>query len=170
MDENARNRFIFCCRKANKLPMIIVSTEIKNKILYQLAFNGAKALYKTETNTNKMAPFEITDKYEVTETGEPSYTSAVHKWKGTAEILNPKPAINKINEKICSGLPFKCAGNSVKFKVPVLPYNIEIPKSNNPDENAEEMIILKAASDERFFSRSKLASAASGIVESSNAR
>jgi hypothetical protein len=34
---------------------------------------------------------------------------------------------------------------------PVLPYNIEIPNNNNPDENADEMIILNAASDERLF-------------------
>jgi hypothetical protein len=57
-----------------------------------------------------------------------------------------------------------------KIQRPVLPYNIEIPNNNNPDEKADEMIILNAASDDRFFSRSKFASAANGIVESSNAR
>jgi hypothetical protein len=41
--------------------MIIVSTEIMKSILYQLSFNGANALYKTETSTNNIAPFEITD-------------------------------------------------------------------------------------------------------------
>jgi hypothetical protein len=42
--------------------MIIVNTEIRNNILYQLSFKGANALYKTETSTNNIAPFEITDK------------------------------------------------------------------------------------------------------------
>ena len=34
-----------------------------------------------------MAPFEITDRKEVTAIGEPSYTSAVHKWKGTKKRI-----------------------------------------------------------------------------------
>jgi hypothetical protein len=45
--------------------------------------------------------------------------------------------------------------NSIKLSVPVLPYNMEMPNNNNPDEKADEMIILNAASDERLFSRSK---------------
>ncbi len=79
MDENARNRFIFCCRKAKRLPMTIVNTEMRNNILYQVVSKPLNALYKTGTITNNIAPLEITDKKEVTATGEPSYTSAVHR-------------------------------------------------------------------------------------------
>ena len=121
MDENAKKRFMFCWRIANKLPINIVMIEIIKIILYHNISKDLKTLYKTETNTNTIAPFDITDRYEVTATGEPSYTSAVHKWKGTAEILNPKPAKINTKENIWSGLPFNKDESSAKFKVPVVP-------------------------------------------------
>src|SRR5687768_15143606 len=62
MEENARNRFILFCRMANRLPTIIVSTEIKNNKLYQVEANGLKTVYNTEANTKMIAPFEITDR------------------------------------------------------------------------------------------------------------
>ena len=43
-------------------------------------------------------------------------------------------------------------------------------KLYKPEENAEDMMNFIAASEERLFSRSKLESAASGMVESSNPR
>jgi len=42
-------------------------------------------------NINSAAPFEITERYDVILTGEPSYTSAVQRWKGTIEILKAIP-------------------------------------------------------------------------------
>ena len=44
------------------------------------------------SNINAIEPFEITDKKELTAMGAPSYTSAVHKWKGTTDNLNEKAA------------------------------------------------------------------------------
>ena len=62
IEEKARKRFMFCCRNANKFPMIIVSTEIRNNILYQISSIVMNTLFNTETNTNMIAPLEITDR------------------------------------------------------------------------------------------------------------
>src|SRR5437868_7835484 len=43
-----------------------------------------------------------------------------------------------------------------------------MPNNKMPEENADDSIIFIAASDEIFFSRSKLAIAATGIVDNSN--
>jgi hypothetical protein len=58
-------------------------------------------------------------------------------------------------------------GNSAKTIVPVIPYIREIPNNKMPDEKAEERIIFMAASEERFFIKSKLDMAAIGIVANS---
>ena len=99
-----------------------------------------------------VAPFEITERKAVIFTGAPSYTSAVHKWKGTAEILKPKPAIIKMMASNCNSLPLISFDNSFKFKVPVLPYSMEMPNNMIPEAKAEERIIFIPASDERGFS------------------
>ena len=52
-----------------------------------------------------MAPFEITDRKDVTAIGEPSYTSAVHKWNGTMDNLNANAVKRNTNARICKGLP-----------------------------------------------------------------
>src|SRR5450432_520913 len=155
---------------ANRFPMTIVSTERTDSILYQDTANGLNAVYNTVTKTNITDPFEITDKKEVTETGEPSYTSAVHRWNGTAEILNPNPEINNTKANICKGPPCKCSESADNVNVPVVPYIKDIPNNSNPDENADEMMNLKAASLDFFFSRSKLARAANGMLDNSNPR
>ena len=46
-----------------------------------------------------MAPFEMTERKAVAAIGEPSYTSAVHKWKGTMDNLNAK-AVNKFEIEV----------------------------------------------------------------------
>jgi len=51
-------------------------------------------------------------------TGEPSYTSAVHRWKGTIDILNAIPAKKKINPKICRLALPKSDATSLKYNVP----------------------------------------------------
>src|SRR5258706_8535752 len=60
------------------------------------------------------------------------------------------------------------AGNSVKLMVPVAPYINEIPNNKIPEEKADDKIIFIDASEDIFFSRSKLAIAATGRVESSS--
>src|SRR6476646_10087341 len=111
-----------------------------------------------------MAPFEITDKKEVAANGDPSYTSAVHKWNGTIDILNAKAVNKNTIARICNGLPLSNPVISEKLMVPVAPYINEIPNNNIPEENAEERIIFIAASEDIFLSKSKLAMAATGMV------
>ena len=43
-----------------------------------------------------------------------------------------------------------------------------MPNNKIPEENADDMIIFIAASDDCLFSKSKLASAANGIVDTSD--
>ena len=50
-----------------------------------------------------MAPFEITERKEVVAMGEPSYTSAVHKWKGTIDNLKANAVNKNTNASICKG-------------------------------------------------------------------
>ncbi len=116
------------------------------------------------------APFETTDKNAVTAMGEPSYTSAVHKWKGTMESLKANAVNKNTKAKTCKGDPSSKPGSSLKLTVPVAPYNKEIPNNKIPEEKAEDKIIFMAPSEERFLSKSKLAIAATGIVASSNDR
>src|ERR1041384_7682422 len=49
--------------------------------------------FKNRIIIAKPAAFEATERNAVMVIGAPSYTSGVQKWKGTAEILYPKPAI-----------------------------------------------------------------------------
>jgi hypothetical protein len=114
------------------------------------------------------APFDITERKEATATGDPSYTSAVHKWNGTTDNLNANAVKRKTNANICKGELSRNAGNSEKLIVPVAPYNKEMPNNKMPDENADERIIFMAPSEDCFFSRSKFTMAATGIVASSS--
>src|SRR6188768_2844565 len=121
MDENARNRLILCCLNANRLPTIMVAIESNITILYQSSCMGANTLYKVESRIKAMDPLDITDKKDVTATGEPSYTSAVHKWNGTMDNLNAKAVNRNTKASICNGLPLSSAGISAKLILPVAP-------------------------------------------------
>ena len=61
--------------------------------------------------------------------GEPSYTSAVHKWKGTMESLKAKAVNSNTNASICNGELSNCWGISAKLIVPVAPYKREMPNN-----------------------------------------
>ena len=99
-------------------------------------------------------PFDMTDKYAVTGTGAPSYTSAVHKWKGTEDNLKAKPVNAKINANTCSLLAPSNGAISLKFNVPVVPYSNDIPNSKIQDANADDNIIFTADSDDFILCRS----------------
>ena len=68
-----------------------------------------------------MAAFDITERKAVTETGAPSYTSAVQKWKGTAEILKAKPEKIKIRAIMFNWLAAMAVLRTAKSKLPVEP-------------------------------------------------
>jgi hypothetical protein len=59
--------------------------------------------------------------------------------------------MSKTNEKVCSRLPSSRCASSGKLNVPVVPYNMEMPNSNNPDK-ADDIMNFIAASDERLCS------------------
>ena len=71
MEEKARNRLMFCCLNANRLPSIIVAIDKLITMMYQICSNGKNTLYKVEIKIKAIADFEITDKKEVTAIGEP---------------------------------------------------------------------------------------------------
>jgi hypothetical protein len=120
--------------------------------------------------TKATDPFDITERNAVAAIGEPSYTSAVHKWNGTMDSLKAKAVNKKIKDKLVNGFTVSLDGSSENERVPAAPYSSEIPKSMMPDEKAEDRIIFIAASEEIFFSRSKLAIAATGMVDNSRER
>ena len=72
MEENARNRLIFSWRIANKFPIVIVITIEMISMWYHIAPRLLKTFNKLVTKTKTMAPFEMTDKNEVTAIGDPS--------------------------------------------------------------------------------------------------
>ena len=134
-------------------------------IEYQRLANGVNTLYKIEVKVNRTAALETTERNEVTATGAPSYTSAVQRWKGTADILKAKPETNNIKANVCIGVLLKWAVNILKLRVPEVPYKKEIPINKMPEENAEDKINFIAASEDFLLAKLKLAAAASGMVD-----
>ena len=68
------------------------------------------------------------------------------------------------------GLLVICAVKTSKLSVPVVPYINDIPINKIPEEKAEDKINFIAASDDFLLAKSKLAAAASGIVDISRPR
>ena len=56
----------------------------------------------------------MTERYDVTAVGAPWYVSAVHRWNGTSEILNPRPEKKNTKAIICRAEPVRCCGMSLK--------------------------------------------------------
>jgi AmmeMemoRadiSam system protein A len=83
------------CRKAIRLPTVIVSAANTANIPGHTSIAGAKAVTKTRISTAKPAAFEPTERKVVTGVGAPSYTSGAHIWNGTEDILKPNPAATK---------------------------------------------------------------------------
>ena len=83
------------CPIAATAPRIIDPIAKKTIINCHWLITFTKGTYINLIKTHNAAILGIKAKKLVTEVGEPSYTSGVHIWKGTAEILNAKPT--KIN-------------------------------------------------------------------------
>jgi hypothetical protein len=88
--------------------------------------------------------------------------------EGDTDILNVNPDNNRMKANNCMELPFKCCRMISKSREPVAPYISDIPNSNKPEEKADDIMNLKAASDDCLLARSKLAIAAKGIVDNSS--
>src|SRR5574344_406740 len=104
--ENAINRLMFFWRIANILASVIDTMIIQNNTSCQLATIGTNTLINIVISTNAAEPFDTTLRYPVTGVGDPSYTSAVQRWKGTNDSLKPIPAKKNTKAAIWSILPF----------------------------------------------------------------
>ena len=72
MEEKAKKRLKLSCLNANKFPIKIVATESTTNTAYQVEAIGVNTLYRIEVKVNSTAALEMTDKKEVTATGDPS--------------------------------------------------------------------------------------------------
>src|SRR5690349_4335182 len=102
IEEKAKNRLIFCCRIAKRFPTSIVAIARKATKYIQVELMPPNTLYNVPRKIKTAAPLETTDRKAVTATGDPSYTSAVHRWKGTTEILKANPATRKTKARSCN--------------------------------------------------------------------
>ena len=80
-------------------PNIIEAKDKKIIIVCHWSIKLINGTYKNLIKTVNAATFGTTAKNKVTDVGEPSYTSGVHIWKGTADILNAKPTKIKTKPK-----------------------------------------------------------------------
>ena len=83
------------CPMAATAPKSIEAIDKKIMIICHWSIKFKKGTYKNLINTVNAAIFGTIVKNNVTEVGDPSYTSGAHIWNGTAEILNARPT--KIN-------------------------------------------------------------------------
>lgn len=72
MEEKARNRLIFCWRMANRFPVTIVAIASIISIIYHMSCMGWKTRYNMVMKIKATEPLEMTERNEVTATGEPS--------------------------------------------------------------------------------------------------
>ena len=68
------------------------------KITFHSSVMTAKAVTNRRMARANPAALDPTERKATTGVGEPSYTSGVHWWKGTAEILKAIPATTKTRE------------------------------------------------------------------------
>ena len=81
MEEKARKRFILSWRMAKRFPTIMVITLNMQSNVYHSCCRTGNTLYNREAKTKTIAPLLMTERNAVTAIGEPSYTTAVQKWK-----------------------------------------------------------------------------------------
>ena len=114
-----------------------------------------KGEYINFINIEIPAILGTTEKKLVTEVGDPWYTSGVHMWKGTAEILKAKPTRMKTIPKIVPALKsLLTIAICSKFVDPEKPYIKEHPYNNRPDESALKTKYFIPASDDLMLSLS----------------
>jgi hypothetical protein len=69
--------------------------DIRTNTTPQLEPESGKIFVRIIINATKPVALELTERYAVTGSGDPSYVSGAQEWNGTTEILKPMPA--KIN-------------------------------------------------------------------------
>ncbi len=88
-------RLMLLWAMATMLPMAIDSTASTTSIWLQSPCEPAKASGSKRMASANAASFEAVPMNTVTLVGEPSYTSGIHIWNGTAPNLKPTPTMRK---------------------------------------------------------------------------
>src|SRR5262245_39014704 len=88
---------------AIRLPTTTVAAASTHRMSPTSAPSGSNESASTRTNAANAASFTVTLMNAVTADGAPSYTSGVHWWNGTDEILNAKPTTTNASPASASG-------------------------------------------------------------------
>src|SRR5687768_13696290 len=88
---------------AIRLPTTIVAAASSQRMFPSTSPSGSNDSVNTRTNAANAATFTVTLMNAVTADGAPSYTSGVHWWNGTDEILNAKPTTTNASPASASG-------------------------------------------------------------------
>src|SRR5882757_7555461 len=122
---------------ATTLPIAIDSTDSTTSIWLQSACEPASASGRSRMASANAASFEAVPMNSVTHVGEPSYTSGIHMWNGTAPSLNPIPTIRNAMPNIkpmLSESPLcTVVAITASSRLPVTPYTMDMPYSKVPD-------------------------------------
>src|SRR5271163_1351786 len=130
-------RFKFVCAMATMLPMAIDRTDNTTSIWLQSACDAPSASGSKRIARANAASFEAVPMNTVTQVGEPSYTSGIHMWNGTAPNLKPTPTMRNampntrptLSEKpLCTAVAIAASS-----RLPVTPYRIDMPYSKVPE-------------------------------------
>lgn len=118
-------RLRLLCAMATMLPMAIDSTASTTSIWLQSPCEPASASGSKRMASANAASFDAVPMNTVTQVGEPSYTSGIHIWNGTAPNLNPTPTMRKAmpnTKPMLSPSPFCTAfAIAASSRLPVTP-------------------------------------------------
>src|SRR3954468_23030884 len=116
MDEYAIRRLMLRWPMAANDPSAMDACDMKTMICCHWPVMPGNASMKTRVAMAMPAILGAAAKNAVTGVGEPSYTSGVHIWNGTAEILNAMPAATKTRPKITPLPTLPCSVDAMTGK------------------------------------------------------
>jgi hypothetical protein len=108
-------------RSATTLPMVIDRTASTHSSGRTTSLWPAKPMRISSSRATNPAAFDDTDKKAVMGVGEPSYVSGAHVWNGTADTLNPNPAMQNTTASVIIGTERPAASASPMSTSLVLP-------------------------------------------------
>ena len=163
MVEKANMRLRLVCAIAARLPTNSEPMESTISICCQSGASGNMPSTSRRMTMANAASLGAPPMSRVTAVGAPWYTSGIHMWKGTAPILNAKPATTKTRPKTktrWSTLPELMAlKTALMSSEPVAPYIMERPYNKKPEAMAPSTKYFIAASEAISLSRRSATSA-----------
>src|ERR1700679_3505519 len=124
-------RLRLLCAMATILPMAIDNTASTTNIWLQSGCEPARASGNKRMASANAASFEAVPMNTVTQVGDPSYTSGIHMWNGTAPNLNPIPtmrnAIPNTSPTLSPNPVCTVLAIAASSRFPVTPYTIDMP-------------------------------------------